>query len=52
VAARRRPSKLLFLIGVFAFAWFMAGLWRGWSYEAASEPSRARKLEPARVPLS
>jgi nitric oxide reductase subunit B len=36
----RMPGDSLFLIGVFAFAWFMVGLWRGWSYEtvAAKQP--------------
>ena len=29
----RMAGDSLFLIGVFAFAWFVAGLWRGWSYE-------------------
>jgi nitric oxide reductase subunit B len=29
----RLVGDTLFLIGVAAFAWFMAGLWFGWSYE-------------------
>jgi nitric oxide reductase subunit B len=29
----RLIGDTLFLIGVAAFAWFMAGLWFGWSYE-------------------
>ena len=34
----RMPGDSLFLIGVAAFTWFMAGLWRGWSYEGAGSP--------------
>jgi nitric oxide reductase subunit B len=37
----RMPGDSLFLIGAAAFAWFMAGLWRGWSYE------RIPAMEPA-----
>jgi len=36
----RMPGDILFLIGVAAFAWFMAGLWRGFSYEPVGEPGR------------
>jgi hypothetical protein len=28
----------VFLAGVGLFAWFMAGLWRGWSFERVGEP--------------
>ena len=28
----------VFLVGVGLFAWFMAGLWRGWSFERVGEP--------------
>ena len=27
----------VFLVGVGAFAWFMSGLWFGWSYEPTAE---------------
>jgi nitric oxide reductase subunit B len=27
----------VFLVGVGAFAWFMTGLWVGWSYEPTTE---------------
>jgi nitric oxide reductase subunit B len=36
----------IFLVGVGAFAWFMSGLWFGWSYE----PTTERKGTPALVP--
>src|SRR5262245_51730263 len=40
----------VFLIGVGAFAWFMAGLWSGWSYEPTPEPRLARVPLPKPVP--
>jgi nitric oxide reductase subunit B len=36
----RIVGDTLFLVGVGAFAWFMAGLWRGWSYEPSAETQR------------
>jgi nitric oxide reductase subunit B len=36
----RMVGDVTFLVGVGAFAWFMAGLWFGWSYEA--EPAAVR----------
>jgi nitric oxide reductase subunit B len=30
----------VFLVGVGAFAWFMIGLWTGWSYELSAEAKR------------
>jgi nitric oxide reductase subunit B len=42
----RMPGDVTFLAGVAAFTWFMAGLWRGWSYEPAAETSDG----PAEVP--
>jgi nitric oxide reductase subunit B len=49
----RMPGDSLFLIGVGAFAWFMAGLWRGWSYEGVAEAETVKSevaaaLESAR----
>ena len=38
----------LFLAGTLAFAWFVAGLWRGWSYE----PEAAQEREIAGAPLT
>lgn len=35
----------VFLVGVGAFTWFMAGLWFGWSYE----PTEAPEVAPATV---
>ncbi|MFN8094426.1 MAG: nitric-oxide reductase large subunit [Vicinamibacteria bacterium] len=48
----RMPGDSLFLIGVAAFAWFMAGLWRGWSYEPTSAPVREPRTESVRVPAA
>jgi len=45
----RMPGDSLFIIGVSAFAWFMAGLWRGWSYEEIEAP--ARESVPAAATL-
>jgi nitric oxide reductase subunit B len=45
----RMPGDSLFLIGVGAFAWFMAGLWRGWSYEPSGEPVPRGERIPVRV---
>lgn len=39
----------VFLVGVGAFAWFMAGLWRGWSYEPAAEQQPLRNPLPKAV---
>jgi len=38
----------IFLVGVAAFAWFMAGLWLGWSYERT--PARERAALPGAAP--
>jgi hypothetical protein len=46
------PGDSLFLIGVGAFAWFMAGLWRGWSYEPSGEPVVSGDPAPVRVPAA
>jgi hypothetical protein len=48
----RMPGDSLFLIGVAAFAWFMAGLWRGWSYEPTAETEPRRERLPVRVAAS
>ncbi len=34
----RIVGDTVFLVGVGLFAWFMAGLWRGWSFERVGEP--------------
>jgi hypothetical protein len=34
------------------FAWFMAGLWRGWSLEPTGEAVRVGEPAPVRVPAS
>ena len=41
----RIVGDTVFLVGVGAFAWFMTGLWTGWSYEPATD------TRPAAVPL-
>jgi nitric oxide reductase subunit B len=42
-----------FLVGVAAFAWFMIGLWTGWSYEPATAPRRQpAKGDPAFAPVA
>ncbi|MGE0447902.1 MAG: nitric-oxide reductase large subunit, partial [Vicinamibacterales bacterium] len=48
----RMIGDTVFLVGVGAFAWFMAGLWLGWSYEPApmSAPERGGFLGPRTVP--
>ncbi|HET9703216.1 MAG TPA: nitric-oxide reductase large subunit [Vicinamibacterales bacterium] len=38
----------VFLVGVGCFAWFMAGLWFGWSYEPVAAPDR----RPAGLPVN
>ena len=38
----RMIGDVTFLVGVGSFAWFMAGLWFGWSYEAEPATSSAR----------
>jgi hypothetical protein len=48
----RMPGDSLFLIGVGAFAWFMAGLWRGWSYEGTGETVPTGRPVPARVTVT
>jgi len=40
----RLVGDTIFLAGVAAFAWFMAGLWLGWSYEPT--PARERAVLP------
>jgi len=42
----RIVGDTVFLVGVGAFAWFMTGLWRGWSYEPIDAP------QPLREPLA
>src|SRR4030095_13981531 len=39
----RLRGDTIFLVGVAAFAWFMAGLWFGWSYEA--EPTQDEQID-------
>ena len=34
----RMIGDMVFLVGVGSFAWFMAGLWFGWSYETEPAP--------------
>ena len=46
----RLVGDTVFLIGVGAFAWFMVGLWSGWSYEPAPKPRVARVPLPKPVP--
>jgi len=46
------PGDSLFLIGVAAFTWFMAGLWQGWSYAPTGEPVVPVKAAPVRVPAA
>jgi hypothetical protein len=41
-------GDVTFLVGVGAFAWFMAGVWFGWSYE--EEPVAAVSVQPIAVP--
>ncbi len=48
----RMPGDSLFLIGVAAFVWFMAGLWRGWSFEPAAQPAPSAAPHPVQVPAS
>ena len=48
----RMPGDSLFLIGVAAFTWFMAGLWQGWSYAPTGEPVVPVKAAPVRVPAA
>jgi nitric oxide reductase subunit B len=43
-------GDMTFLVGVGAFAWFMMGLWTGWSYEPAAEAKRAASQLPKTVP--
>jgi len=38
----RKPGDRVFLLGVFAFARFVVGLWRGWSEEPAGEAQTSR----------
>jgi nitric oxide reductase subunit B len=40
----------VFLVGVGAFAWFMTGLWFGWSYQPAAHTERGGVLRPTSVP--
>ncbi|MGE0040060.1 MAG: nitric-oxide reductase large subunit [Vicinamibacterales bacterium] len=48
----RLVGDSVFLVGVGAFAWFMSGLWLGWSYEPAPEAAREAGgvLGPRTVP--
>jgi nitric oxide reductase subunit B len=39
----------VFLVGVGAFAWFMTGLWFGWSYQPMTETERGGQLRPTPV---
>jgi nitric oxide reductase subunit B len=45
----RIVGDTMFLVGVGAFAWFMSGLWFGWSYEPTPE-REAGTLVPESVP--
>jgi len=38
----RIVGDTIFLVGVGSFAWFLAGLWRGWSYERVAAPEPVR----------
>jgi len=40
----RIVGDVVFVSGVAALAWFLVGLWTGWSYVRASEPVRASGL--------
>jgi nitric oxide reductase subunit B len=42
----RIVGDTLFLFGVACFAWFMAGLWTGWSYAEVGEEQPGRLPEP------
>ena len=42
----RIVGDMTFLVGVGAFAWFMTGLWTGWSYEPSTEKERASGVLP------
>jgi nitric oxide reductase subunit B len=42
----------LFLLGVAFFAWFMAGLWTGWSYEPAPVVEPRPDAEPLAAPAA
>ena len=46
----RLVGDTIFLIGVAAFAWFMAGLWFGWSYGAESTEDERIVALPSRWP--
>jgi nitric oxide reductase subunit B len=48
----RMPGDSLFLIGVAAFVWFMAGLWRGWSFERAEVRAPSAASRPAHAPVA
>jgi nitric oxide reductase subunit B len=45
----RIVGDTIFLVGVGAFAWFMSGLWLGWSYQPASEPQHGGVLRPKAI---
>ena len=46
----RLVGDTVFLVGVGAFAWFMAGLWSGWSLEPALEGRRGQIPIPTPMP--
>ena len=46
----RIVGDTVFLVGVGAFAWFMSGLWFGWSYEPAGAPETRQAALPCPVP--
>jgi hypothetical protein len=41
----------VFLVGVGRFAWFMLGLWFGWSYQPTAETEPRTGLTPDTVPI-
>jgi nitric oxide reductase subunit B len=43
----RMAGDVVFLGGVACFAWFMAGLWFGWSYEPTTEAAPDAVTRPA-----
>jgi nitric oxide reductase subunit B len=46
----RMVGDTVFLVGVGAFAWFMGGLWFGWSYQPVAEKELGGVLSPKSVP--
>ncbi len=48
----RMVGDSLFLAGTLAFVWFVAGLWRGWSYEGEAAQEREIACAPLTTPLA